>query len=205
MCKIHGMVTLVLLAVLLAGCGRSDGTSTGATSAAGDATAVAQSSANLEAPAAAVYEFLDAVRTANEEKATGLLSKLAREKTASLNCNVTPPASDTAQFTVGKVDYVGDDGARVACTWTDLDEHEKPRTDNAIWVLRHEPEGWRIIGVAAKVFPDKEAVVLKFEDPEDMLRQKQWIREELRKQAEQDGLQAQDQGNQEKANSSLRG
>ena len=127
-----------------------------------------------------------------------MLSALAREKTASLNRNVTPPASDTASFSIGKVDYVNDDGARVACTWTDIDENEQPRTDEAIWVLRREAAGWRIVGVAAQVFPGKEPLLLNFEDPEDMFRKQQWVREEIRRRMEADGLQAhQDGENQE--------
>ena len=49
-------------------------------------------------------EFLEAVRTGNDEKAAKMLSTVARQKTAALNRNVTPPASDTARFAVGKVD-----------------------------------------------------------------------------------------------------
>ena len=41
-----------------------------------------------------------------------MLSSVARKKTAALNRSVTPPASDTAKFTVGKVDYVNG-GAQV--------------------------------------------------------------------------------------------
>jgi hypothetical protein len=196
------MVLAALVAVVVAGCGKPDGasptsTSTG-TDRAGADLADAQTPAKLEGPAAAVYDFLDAVRTGNDEKASHMLSTVAREKTASLNRNVTPPASDTARFTVGKIDYVGDDGARVACTWTDYDDQQQPRTDTAIWVLRREQEGWRVVGVAAHVFPDRDPVVLNFEDPEDMMRQQQWVREEMRKRIEQEGLQAQEQGNQEK-------
>ena len=39
---------------------------------------------------------------------------------------------------MGKVDYINDDGARVARTWTDLDEEGQPKTDEAIWVMRRE-------------------------------------------------------------------
>lgn len=141
---------------------------------------------------------MEAVRTGNDEKATQMLSSVAREKAASLNRNVTPPASDTARFTVGKVDYVGDDGARVACTWTDLDEEGQPKTDTAVWALRRESEGWRIAGVAAKVFPDHDPIVLNFEDPEGMFRTQQWIREEMRQRMEGGDLQAREEGKPEK-------
>ncbi len=196
------LVISAALAVLASGCGKSAGTSSTAPGG-GDAVgpngnAVAQSGEQLEGPAAAVQEFLEALRTGNDEKAAKMLSATAREKTASLNRNVTPPASDTARFAVGKVEYINDDGARVACTWTDLDEEGQPKTDEAIWVLRREDEAWRVAGVAAQVFPGEPPLLLNFEDPEDMFRKQQWVREEIRRRIEADGLQAQGGEKQEK-------
>ena len=121
------------------------------------------------------------------------------QKTASLNRNVTPPASDTARFSIGKIDYVNDDGARVACTWTDLDEQGQPKTDEAIWVLRREQDGWRIAGVAAQVFPGEPPLLLNFEDPDDMFRKQQWVREEMRRRMEAGSSQAQNGEKQEKS------
>jgi hypothetical protein len=178
-----------VLALVVAGCGKSDGTGQQAgtpadrdgvpSAAGGDPTAVAKA----DGPTAAVGEFLEALRTGNDAKATRMLSATAREKTAAINRNLTPPASDTARFTIGKVEYVGDDGARVSCTWTDLDEEGQAKSDDAIWVVRREPEGWRIAGVAAQVFPGEPPLLLNFEDPEDMFRKQQWVREEIRRRA----------------------
>ena len=145
----------------------------------------AQSGVELEGPAAAVRDWLEAVRTGNDEKATAMLTTLAREKTAAMNLSVRPPASETAKYEIGRVRMVGDDAAQVAATWTDLDEEGKPQTDEAIWVLRKEPQGWRIAGVAATVFPGEPPLKLNFEDPEDMLLKQQWLREEYRRRAEQ--------------------
>ncbi len=158
----------------------------------------------LDGPAAAVQEFLEALRTGNDEKASKMLSTAARQKTAALNRNVTPPASDTARFTIGKVDYVNDDGARVASTWTDLDEEGKPKTDEAVWVLRREDKGWHVAGVAAQVFPGEPPLLLNFEDPQDMARKQQWVREEIRKRSEAGGLQAQGDEKREKQEKSIR-
>jgi len=212
---------LAVLGLMACGCGKPEGTASGSSSAgraasaspaaaAGTQTAGEQLKASetaavsakdakkvepLEPPAAATYEFLEALRTGDDRKAVSLLSSLAREKAASLNRHVTPTASDTARFSIGKVQYVGEDGAQVACTWTDLDEEGKPNSDMAVWVLRRESEGWRIAGVASKVFEDRDPVVLNFEDPEDLLRQQQWIRTEMerRMRAELELLQAKDE------------
>jgi hypothetical protein len=201
--KMYWMELSVLLAVVVAGCSKS--TEPGPTSsdpAGGQAiapvAAIAQNGAKLDGPEATVYDFLEAVRTGNDEKAAKMLSTRTREKIASLNLNVTPPASETAKFTVGKAEYLGDDGARVPCTWTDLDEEEKPATDSTVWVLRREPEGWRVAGLAWPVFPGEPPLLLNFEDPQEMLRKKQWAREEIRRRQESGELQAQGAEKQEK-------
>jgi hypothetical protein len=206
MCKMHGKTLWIALLLIVAGCGKPAGTGQSSTTPQGSEAAAAPTNdrtdavAKAEGPAAAVAEFLEAVRTGNDEVASQMLSAVARQKTAALNRSVTPPASDTAKFSVGKVDYVGNDGARVSCTWTDLDPDGQPKTDEAIWVVRREVNGWRIAGVAAQVFPGEPPLLLNFEDPEDMFRKQQWVREEMRRRLEKEesGLQAQGGEKQEK-------
>lgn len=184
--KICGVAVLGILALLTAGCGKSTENGLSSHRAGEHGTdGKGKTSASAEkvdsGPAAAVGEFLEAVRTGNDDKAAEMLSTTAREKTAALNRNVTPPASDTARFAVGEVEYVGEDGARVASTWTDLDINGQSRTDKAVWVLRREEKGWRIAGVAVVVFPGEPMLLLNFEDPEDMFRKQQWVRGEIQR------------------------
>ncbi|MEN6459152.1 MAG: hypothetical protein ABFC63_09495 [Thermoguttaceae bacterium] len=194
--KVHGIVVGAIVALTMTGCGKPAATNKPEVTATGPNAAAAVATTNAasknDGPAEAVAEFLEAVRSGNDEKAARMLSSLAREKTASLNRNVTPPASDTAKFTIGKVEYVGEDNAKVSSTWTDLDADGQLKTDDAIWVVRHESDGWRVAGVAATVFPGEPPLVLSFEDPEDMVRKQQWVREEIRRriEKEQAGLQA---------------
>ena len=70
-------------------------------------------------------------------------------------------------------------GAHVATDWTDLDTDGRKHTDRIVWILRHEPSGWRIAGMATKVFADQEPIVLNFEEPEEMLRQQQLAEDEI--------------------------
>ena len=195
MCKTHAMTLSVAMVLLAAGCNKHPGTERPSTTPRGsETTANEQTDAGKAGgPAEAVAEFLEAVRTGNDEAAAGMLSAVTRQKTAALNYAVKPPASDTAKFTIGKVDYVSHDGARVACTWTDLDPDGQPKTDEAVWVLRREPNGWRIAGVAAQVFPGEPPLLLNFEDPEDMIQKQKWVREEIRRRMEKEeaGVQAQ--------------
>ena len=140
-------------------------------------------------------EFLDAMRTGNDEKASQMLAPLARQKAKDLDRSVTPAASDTARFMIGKVEYLGSDGVRVAATWTDLDEEGKTHADEALWMVRLEDKNWKIVGVAATIFPGEPPLKLNFEDPEEMLKKQQWVREEIRRRAEQDNLQAKEPEN----------
>src|SRR5262245_13099737 len=129
-------------------------------------------------PDQAVYDFLEAVRTGNDQKAAEMLSPLARQKTTEMHMEVAPPGSPTAKFTVGKVKYKADDndGAYVTCTWSDVsDDQGQVRSDEIVWGVRREPEGWRIVGMVLQVLPGEEPLVLNFEDPEDMIRKQQML------------------------------
>jgi hypothetical protein len=138
---------------------------------------------NIPGPDVAVYEFLEAVRTGDNEKSASMLTDLARERTAQMNLTVAPPGSDTASFKVGEVEVVSNELSRVACTWTDGDEDGKPKSNEIIWVLRREPQGWRIAGMATKIFEDELPLLLDFEDPEDMIRKQQLAEEEIERRA----------------------
>jgi hypothetical protein len=148
------------------------------------ATNPTQPKSNLGAtPETAVSEFLEALRAGNEETAAALLSSLARQETAKIGLTVSPPGSPTAKYTVGKPEMKTDEtgkeyvGAHVLSRWTNTDEDGKTRTDDIYWVLRKEPEGWRIVGSVMKVYADKEPLVLNYEDPADMQRKLQMVHE----------------------------
>jgi hypothetical protein len=134
-------------------------------------------------PEAVVGRFLEAVRTGNDETAAGLLTSLARKKTTEMNLEVAPPGSDTAKFTVGEVEYIAKDTAHVGSQWTDVDESGQPRTDPIVWVLRRDAEGWRIAGMATKVFENEPPLLLNFEEPEDMMRKQQLVAQEMQRRA----------------------
>ena len=164
------------LVAAIAGCGGSED-STPADSA-GDGSDQAAST-QMAKPDAAVAEFLEAVRVGNDQKAAEMFTPLARQRVSELNIQVAPQGSDTASFSVGEVKYVAEDGAHVAATWTDLDENGKPRTDEMTWMVRREPEGWRVAGMATIVFPGEPPLLLDFENPKETLRKLELVREEV--------------------------
>jgi hypothetical protein len=172
----------------VAGCG---GSQQGGADPASERGKVAQSAAEQDDPAAAVFAFLEAVRTGDDEKAAMMLTSAARKRTAELDLEVAPPGSDTASFEVGEVQRVGEDGARVASTWSDLGENLQRQAHDFLWMVRREPEGWRIAGVAASVFEGEPPLKLNFEDPQEMLQKQKWVQEESMRRAQQQQSRAQ--------------
>lgn len=175
---------LCLVAALLAatsGCG--GGSSPAGSDASPDAGSTAVAKRDPGKPEKAVHEFLEAVRTGDDAKAALMLTPLARTKTAEHDLAVAPPGSGTASFTVGDVEYVAKDGAHVASQWSDIGEDGQTRTDAVVWMVRMENEGWRIAGMAQKVFPNEPPLFLNFEDPEDMLRKQEQLAVEIERRA----------------------
>ena len=67
--------------------------------------------------------------------------------------------------------------------------------DHLIWVLRREQHGWRVVGLAAIIFPGEPPLVLNFENPDEVIKKQQWAREEIRRRAEKESLQAKEPEN----------
>jgi hypothetical protein len=157
------LATTVGVALLLTGCGSSSGSG----------AAVDGKGAEM-----VIDEFLAAVKNGDDKRASELLTDVARRKTTEMEMVVAPPGSDTATYKVLESEVEGSE-AQVGTDWTDLDVDGRPRTDRIVWMLRHESVGWRICGMATRVFPDMPPIVLNFEDPEDMLRKQQLAEEEI--------------------------
>lgn len=180
--------TAILLGAI-AGCSKTDGSDATANHSPENSDQAASEKAGPDAaeqggPAEAVAEFLDAVKNGQDAKANGMLTKLALEETAKMNMVVAPPGSDTASFEVGEVELLseGDEqGAQVASKWTDVGDDGLPHTDEIIWMLRKEPEGWRIAGMATTVFENEPPLLLDFENPQDMQRKQQLAEEEMQR------------------------
>lgn len=174
------VILAVGLSSVAAGCGQSEK---------GASTATAASAKN-EGPDRAVAQFLEAVKTGNDAVAASMLTKVARQKTTEMQLVVAPPGSPTAGYQVGEVEFIGSEGAHVASTWTDIAEDGKPHTDTIVWILRRDPEGWRIAGMGTRIFADQGPLLLNFEDPEDMIRKQRLAEEEMQRRAQNASQQA---------------
>lgn len=150
---------------------------------------------HVPGPEQVVSRFLDAVRKGDEQAACKLLTQLAREKTEAMDLRVTSvEGSDTAAYEIGQIEVIGGELAHVASKVTDIGDDGQPQSSEVLWVLRLEPEGWRIGGMAIRLFDDDLPLLLNFEDPEDMERKKQLAAEEMERRARSAVEQAQKTG-----------
>lgn len=134
---------------------------------------------NGPGPDVTVFNFLEAVRTGNEETTAGMLTPMAREKVKEYGWTIAPTGSETAAFEVGEIDQHDEWVTHVASTWTDLNEQGQPETETIVWILRREEEGWRIGGMGTKLFDGEPPLFFNFEDPEDMERKQKLAEQEI--------------------------
>ena len=156
---------------VLEGCGSSD-------TPAPENQAQAQPKAPPVPPEVVTREFLEAVRTGDHVKADSLLTDLA-EKTKQVDLVLAPSASQTAKYEVGEQEIIEGQVAHVESFWTDIGDDGKPRTIPFVWALRLDTNGWRIGGVASKLFDDVPLLLLNFEDPADMLHKQEQLEAEM--------------------------
>lgn len=179
------------IAFLLAGCGGSpdDASTTQAPApplesrAAVTATIPGSSTLSGEetdAPARVVAQFYDALRDGDNTTIAGLLTDKAREETAQNGLEIRSQSNSSLTYELRETEYVTEqkDGAHVASLWTETDEQGQSATSEVIWVLRKQAAGWRIAGFA-QVFSEDLPLLCDLEDPENMMRMKEYVENEL--------------------------
>jgi hypothetical protein len=132
-----------------------------------------------------VVTFLDAIKRGDDASARAMLTATARAKTEEMGISVAPPVKESSTYSVQAAEVVSEAGdlVHVATTWSDVDGEGFKTTENVIWVVRLDPEGWRVVGMAMRIFDDLPPLLLDFEDPEDMLAKQAMVAEELRRRA----------------------
>ena len=172
---VTGLGTLLLLGA--SGCSAKPGTS---------------GSVATDAAKAAVTKFLDAIKRGDDEGARAMLTKVARAKTLEMGISVAPPVDNAATYSIRECELIPDtdDLVHVGTTWTDTDADGFTTTENVVWAVRLDPEGWRVVGMATRIFDDLPPLLLNFEDPEDMLAKQALVAEELQKRAQKAAAEA---------------
>ena len=177
---------LLLIAIAFFGCNQSDNSTNTAQNGADNeqiSVEVVQDEVQKAAqdPKAVIELFLVSLRQGNATTTSRLLTSKARTETAKHDMVVRPPGSDTAKFVVGQTIYTTEthDICHVESNWTDVDDAGRRQTYEIVWILRKEPSGWVVAGMATELFSGEAPLVMNFEDPLDMLAQQQRAELEL--------------------------
>ncbi len=173
----------VLLLVMALGCSPDESTDSSSDSA----KSPTKSAVDTGPPEQTVHEFMMAFKNGDDTKASELVSEKTQNEMKRTDFGVSPPGSKDMKFQVGKVQYVPDstDLARVDCHIEDKDEDGEDVKMDVVWFLRKEQPGWRIAGIAMKVFPDLPAVLYNFEDMDDVQRKAAMVDQEMARRATQ--------------------
>ena len=142
-------------------------------------------SASISQAKAAVRDFLEAIKRGDDAAASGMLTQVARAKTKEMGLSIAPPVPATATYSIRDgetIDKAGD-VVHVSTTWTDTDSEGFKTTEEVIWVTRLDPEGWRVVGMAMRVFDDAPPLLLDFEDPADMIAKQRQVAMEIQRRA----------------------
>jgi hypothetical protein len=168
---------LILAASLMVGCTKNSSDSGQATAqpvqqpTAASAQPIAVPS--NAAPDQIVTVFLNAMRSGDSPTTESLLTSKAREELAKHSLSVDVQSAPNATYQVHRAEILQEaGGAHVRSVWTErFDDGDE--TYEIVWALRHQPEGWRVAGMAMELLPGQPMQFLNFEDPSDMLRKKE--------------------------------
>ncbi len=177
MVRIYRIFGLLFLGLLGSGCGGSDGGS--------PVVATPKHEVEHPSPDKVAHQFMMTIKTGDEQQASKLLTEKARQEVERTGMDVMASGSQTMEFTIDGVEYIGEakDGAHVAATISDVDADQNRVTNQVLWFLRKEPIGWRVAGIAIKIFQGEDPVLYIFEDPEEAARQQQLVVEEVERRA----------------------
>ena len=174
-------------AALIIGCGSSDSTSEPAAqspaTSEGPSVVVADPSqpspGGVHPPRHVVASFYDALRAGDNATIAALLTDRAREETARSGLGIQSQASSSLAYEIGETQFVTEGGAHVMSLWKEADQSGDQVITEVVWVLRKQPLGWRISGMATPVMEDQPPLLFNFEDPEDMLRKKAVVKAQM--------------------------
>ena len=177
---------LLLIAIAFFGCNHSDTPESTAQNEADSEQIVVETVTDevqkaAQDPKAVIELFLVSLRHGDADTTSRLLTSKARTETAKHDMVVRPPGSETAKFVVGQTIYTTEthDICHVESNWTDVDDAGRRQTYEIVWILRKEPSGWAVAGMATELFSGEAPLVMNFEDPLDMLAQQQRAELEL--------------------------
>jgi hypothetical protein len=72
--------------------------------------------------------------------------------------------SPGATYAIGESEVVSEDGeiVHVATTWSETGADGSTSSEDILWVVRLDPEGWRVVGMAMLIFTGEPPLLLNF-------------------------------------------
>ncbi len=157
---IRSLSCMLLILSLAVGCGTKESSTPSAS-----VTSVSESVD--EGASQTVAKFMTAMLRGEDEKIRALLTPKARKVGEEKGVPFSPPASDTATFTIDKFETCGDASVSVSTTLTDVDpENGQKESSEIVWQVVKTEEGWRVSGALVALFEDQPKIQINFEDPE---------------------------------------
>jgi hypothetical protein len=182
------IIVFFAAACILPGCGGSQpsasqqgqgdaGTQVASGQVTTDTTVASDSQTASAPPADIVASFYNALREGNNTAIAGLLTDKAREETAKSGLEIQSQASAALEYSIGETDFVTDqlDGAHVMSLWSEPGPDGLLLSTQVVWVLRKQPDGWKISGMATPVEEGQLPLLFNFECPEDMMQKKSYV------------------------------
>ncbi|TWT79396.1 hypothetical protein CA13_07960 [Planctomycetes bacterium CA13] len=138
-----------------------------------DATAINTTTVAAKGPSATevVSQFLDRVRRGGQSSgADQLLTERAKSELTRIGRSVQPIGSPDAHFEVTQARQVPSDpdAMLVQSIWTEPAGDGSKSDFEVVWAVQREAGGWRISGLAMQMDPAQPAVVIDFENGDEM-------------------------------------
>lgn len=175
------MAALSAAFLLVTGCGKSespDSAADGGSSGNRVSGAVGSAASDqASSPTEVVARFYDALRDGDASRIAALLTDKAREETSKSGLAIRSPGSASLTYQIGEFEYVTPEknGAHVKSVWTEADADGQQASTDVIWVMRKQPNGWKVAGMATPVEEGQLPLLFNFEDPENMLKNKELV------------------------------
>lgn len=158
---------LLMSAATVVGCGKKEDPAPTEKATPPETVSVKSSTTNVTPPAEIVAQFLDGMRTGNEETISRLLTNAAREELTKQGLVASPPGSPEAKIVIRETRFVDTDkdAAFVETTLTEPNPITNlPEIAEVVWAVRAEAGGWRVQGFFVDQGADQEPLVMDFED-----------------------------------------
>lgn len=175
---------LCVATAVLAGCNSSsgDGSPGDGASSQGDASSP-QVKSDGRTPKQVVEGLMEAMLAHDQSKVDAMLTEKARLANA-----LKADTPESVRYKVGDVEMIGEANAHVAAAWFYPNEDASEYRVMTMWMLRKEPEGFRVYGnimiVPELAKYDGGKVAFDFEDPEQFAATESRVLELLAKERE---------------------